>query len=136
MTVSEIIDTIDVNTSVDILISLHRKNYYEPGYILNSKKLSHHYHDIINHIKLPGVCKELHEIEYIESHDEFTGATIYKLIKDGIPLREWFKDNKYPYDILSSFNLIYPKHLDKCYVFSELLFEISFYSFPTKTVDI
>ena len=51
-----------------------------------------------------------------------TGIVTYELTIEGKLFRDWFKENKSPYDIISAINIDAPKQLDNINILIELLY--------------
>lgn len=134
MTISDLIDSVDIEECVNIMLSLHRQHYNEPGYILNNTKITSNYQHIIKLISSPGKSKKLQTIKYNTITNHATGLVTYELTIEDRLFRDWFKANKSPYDTISAINIDAPKQLDNINILIELLYEISYYSFP-KNVD-
>ena len=126
MTISDIIDSVDVPQCINTIVGIHRQYYSEPGYILDSIKLNKLYTEVVELIKQPGKSDNEHVLKYEMDYDQ----QIYNLIIEDIQLRDWFKQNNNPYTTISSIQIESPKQLPKESILVELLYELTYYSFP------
>ena len=128
MILKQIIDKIDIQQCISDLVTLHRKHYYEPGYIISSEKISKKYNTVFNLITSYSHTTQQRTIDFKYNRDK------YELYVDGMLLRDWFIENSQPYNILYYMKLNYPKNLTLSAVLLEIIFEITYYSFP-ETVE-
>lgn len=130
MIVKQLLDKIDRIKCILDLVTLHRKFYYEPGYILSCDKITDLYTNVFDRITEYRHTTESKTIifEYDTTHKT------YNVTVEGKALRDWFIENNYPYETLYNMQIIKPKQLENISVLIEIIFEITYYSFP-ETVE-
>lgn len=130
MIVSELFKRHDVESCIHDLVAIHRQHYHEPGYILDSKKLYSNYENVVSLIMEQSYTKDIHTINFIELDTK----TFELRIQDKL-LRDWFVNNSRPFEHLGQFDLKLPNQITTHGAIIEILYEVTFYSFPEETVD-
>ena len=128
MIVKELTRKVTRNDCITKLVQLHRKHYYEPGYILSSKRIAESYNS---------VYESLRNGDYIHTTDKITFQLeneMYTVNVGETLLREWITKNDNSIDCIRNMQIIPPEELDHMAVLLEVIFELTYYSFP-ETVE-
>jgi len=128
MILKNIIESTDIKQCVDELVAFHRRYYYEPGYILSSNKISALYNQVFEKVMDYRHTTTKHTLLVSADKDKF------KLTVGDILFRDWFIENNQPYSKLYYMNVDFPKQLSNMSILLEIIYEITYYSFP-KTVE-
>lgn len=128
MILKNILTKIDTQKCVQELIALHRQYYYEPGYILSSNTIADNYNNVFKRLLDYKHTTEKHTIIFQQSKNT------YQLYVQNKLLRDWFVENSQPYSIMYYMDINHPKNLTPMAVLLEVIFELTYYSFP-KTVE-
>jgi len=127
MTLHELIEKVGEETCINELVQLHRINYSEPGYILSTKIITQEYKKVFK--ILSQQTKITDKILKFKLCGEVYNVTI-----DGILLRDWVIINGLDSKDLISSTVDIPTTLSNINVLMEIIFEITYYSFP-ETVE-
>lgn len=128
MILKNIIENTDIKQCVDELVALHRLYYYEPGYILSSNKISTLYNQVFEKVMDYRHTTTKHTLLVSANNDKF------KLTVGDRLFRDWFIENEQPYSELYYMNVDFPKQLSNMSILLEIIYEITYYSFP-ETVE-
>jgi hypothetical protein len=103
---------------IDTLVTLHRRHYYEPGYVLDGEKIYASYQQVYTAILEcpPGTSKG--EIQMKLNHDTNTYSVTY----NSKPLHEYNLTR----DHLPNTRVTYPKDMTTNQVMVEILYEITY----------
>ena len=129
-TVCSVLKQIDPSECIEVLVSLHRLYYFQPGYLLNSTLIYKKYENLYNQI-VSSPCKAHEPLNIKMVYDG--QEQVYNLFvhPSGKLLRE-FSPGTNPeesIEIVAAATLTYPKNVTKEAVAVELLYEISYYDF-------
>lgn len=126
MTFRQALDKTDVSECISHLLMVHRNHYHEPGYILSSEKIKNRYNNVIELLTDYIYVTEQKTIVFTYEPVSKT----YKLTVDNIILRDWFRDNNYPYREIYNMRIEKPKTLCNEAVLVEVMYELTYYKFP------
>jgi hypothetical protein len=124
MILKHIISKVNKQKCLDRLTTFHRQHYYEPGYILDSKKITKLYNVVF---------EKLHAYEHTTNKyklDIKLKNNVYELLVENQLLRDWFVEKSQPYSIMYYMDINHPKNLSPMAVLLEVIFELTYYSFP------
>jgi len=128
MIIKKLIENVDIQKCINELVILHRKHYQEPGYILSSNKITERYNHVFDMLREFKHTTKQHTINFEKALEQYNLYVGDKL------LRDWFVDNKKPYNIIYYMKINAPKNLTLMAVLLEVIFELTYYSFP-ETVE-
>ena len=128
MIVKKLIESVDISKCINELVILHRRYYQEPGYILASDRITKQYNCVFNMLREYKHTTKQHTINF-----EQTSGQYHLYVEDKL-FRDWFVDNNTPYDIIYYMKINAPKNLTPMAVLLEVIFELTYYSFP-ETVE-
>ena len=128
MILKNILTKVDIQQCISELTVLHRQHYYEPGYIMSSKIISEKYNNVFSKLLDYKHTTQKHTINF-----QLSNETYQLYIQDKL-LRDWFVEKSQPYSIMYYMDINYPKNLTLLAVLLEVIFELTYYSFP-ETVE-